>query len=337
MVRNKREQSSVRRYLLNQLTDADQRAVESELLTDQTFSEELEIVEDELIDEYLNGELSREERKRFEKFFLAHETRKRKLRAGETLKRHFDRVSPSPSASSKFGSLGKWFNPFSLSPSVAVALAILIVAVVGAVTWRALFYQSDLQKGLIALNESYRQGRPVEARISNFAYAPFSPTRGEPSKVNTLEQSRAERLLSEAFSEKPDADADHALGQMYLLRRQFDKAIEHFEQAKRAGANNASIYADLAAAYMEKGKLDTSLGPNQPTFRLSLENLNRALELKPDLREALFNRALVHQYQGLNDQAESDWRTYLERDSNSAWATEARDNLRLLEGRRSVR
>src|ERR1051325_257477 len=122
MVRNERDQSSVRRYLLNQLTDAEQKAVETELLTDEACLEELEIVEDELIDEYLRGELSRAERKRFEKFFLAHETRKRKLRAGETLKRHFDKVSPSPSTPGKSSFLRKWFNPFSLSPSIAVAI-----------------------------------------------------------------------------------------------------------------------------------------------------------------------------------------------------------------------
>jgi tetratricopeptide (TPR) repeat protein len=97
------------------------------------------------------------------------------------------------------------------------------------------------------------------------------------------------------------------MGQMYLLQRQFDKAIEHLEQAKRADPNDVSIYADLGAAYLEKGKLDN----NQDVFRLSLENLNPALVLKPDLREALFNRALLYQSQGMNDQAGSDWRSYL--------------------------
>jgi tetratricopeptide (TPR) repeat protein len=331
MVRNEREQSSVRRYLLNQLNDAEQRAVERELLTDEAFSEELEIVEDELIDEYLKGELSRKERIGFEKFFLTHETRKHKFRAGETLKRHFDKVSPSPTPPRIVAVFRQLFNPFSLPAPITAAVAILAVAVVGGVIWRAFFYQSNLQKGLIALNQSYRQERPVEARISSFDYAPFRPTRGEPGKVDTLEQTRAERLLTEAFSDNPNADANHALGKMYLSRRVFDKAIEHLEQAERADANDASIYADLGAAYLEKGKLDTNLGPNQDAFRFSLENLNHALELKPDLREALFNRALIHQYQGQNDRAASDWRSYLEQDSNSPWATEARDNLRLLE------
>ena len=203
------------------------------------------------------------------------------------------------------------------------------MAVVGLVVWYAVFTQSNLQKGLVALNDAYRQERPVEARISDLSYAPYSVTRGEPTKVNTLEQSRAESLLSEAFSEDPNAATHHALGQMYLLQRQPDKAIEHLEQAKTANPNDPNIYADLGAAYLEKGKLGAP-----DFFRLSLENLQRALELNPNLHQALFNRALVHQYQDLNDQAEADWRAYLQRDPSSQWATEARDNLRLLEERK---
>ena len=323
-VREERVQNSIRSYLLNQLTSSKQQAVELQLLSDETFVDELEIVEDELIDEYLRGELSRKERASFEKYFLAHETRRRKLRAGEALNRHLDKTSPKPTPS-KFES----FTSFFLSPSFAVAASITGVAVVGVVVWSALFTQSNLKKGLVALNEAYRQERPVEARISDLTYAPYILTRGEPTKVNALERSRAESLLSEAFSENPTAETHHALGQMYLLQRQPDKAIQHLEQAKKADPDNPSIYADLGAAYLEKGKLGAP-----EFFRLSLENLQRAIQLNPNLHEALFNRALVHQHQELNDQAEADWRAYLERDSSSQWATEARHNLRLLEERR---
>ena len=326
MARQEPEQNSIRSYLLNQLSPSKQQAVELQLLSDEAFADELEIVEDELIDEYLKGELSQKERESFEKYFLAHETRKSKLRAGEALKRHLDKVSPEPNpAPSKF----EFFTSFFQSPSFAVAASVVGVAVVGVVVWYAVNTKSNLKEGLLALNEAYRQERPVEARVSDLTYAPYSPTRGEPGKVNSLERSRAESLLSEAFSENPNADTHHALGQMYLLQRQPDKAIEHLEQAKKADSNNASIYADLGAAYLEKGKVGAP-----DALRLSLENLQRALDLSPNLHQALFNRALVHQYQDMNDQAVADWRAYLERDSSSQWATEARDNLRLLEERK---
>lgn len=324
MVRQELEQSDIRSYLLNQLSTSKQQAVELQLLSDETFADELEIVEDELIDEYLKGELSQKEQASFQKYFLAHESRRRKLQGGEALNRHLVKVSPKPTPN-KF----EVFRSFFLSPSYGVAASIMAVAVIGVVVWYAVSTPSNLQKGLVALNEAYSQERPVEARVSDLAYAPYSPTRGEPTKVNTLERSRAESLLSEAFSDNPNAETHHALGQMYLLQRQPDKAIEYLEQAKKAAPNNPNIYADLGAAYLEKGKLGAP-----EVFRLSLENLQRALELNPNLHGALFNRALVHQYQDLNDQAEADWRAYLERDSSSQWATEARDNLRLLEERK---
>lgn len=324
MMRQEREQNSIRSYLLNQLSSSKQQAVELQLLSDETFADELEIVEDELIDEYLKHELSRKERANFEKYFLAHEARRRKLQASEALNRHLDKISPKPTPN-----IFEIIRSFFLSPSFAVAASTVGVAVVGIVAWNALFTQSNLQKGLVALNEAYRQERPVEARISDLTYAPYTVTRGEPTTVNTLERSRAESLLSEAFSDNPNAETHQALGRMYLLQRQPDKAIEHLEQAKSADPGNATIYADLGAAYLEKGKLGAP-----EFFRPSLENLQRALELNPNLHEALFNRALVHQYQDLNDQAEADWRAYLERDSSSQWATEARDNLRLLEEQR---
>lgn len=324
MVRREREQNSIRSYLLNQLSSSKQQAVELQLLSDETFADELEIVEDELIDEYLKGELSRKERASFEKYFLVHEVRRRKLQTSEALHRHLNKISPKPTPS-KF----EVFKSFFLSPSFAAAGSIAAVAAVGIIVWYAVSTPSNLKKGLIALNDAYRQERPVEARISDLTYAPYTVTRGEPTKVNTLERSRAESLLSEAFSDNPNAETHHALGRMYLLQRQPDKAIEHLEQAKTADADNPSIYADLGAAYLEKGKVGAP-----EFFRLSLENLQRALELNPNLQEALFNRALVHQYQDLNDQAEADWRAYLERDSSSQWAIEARDNLQLLEERR---
>jgi CHAT domain-containing protein len=66
-----------------------------------------------------------------------------------------------------------------------------------------------------------------------------------------------------------------------------------------------------------------------------LENLNKALELEPNLLEALFNRALSRQYQKLYTQAKMDWQEYLKKDPNSQWGAEAKQNLNLLEGKQS--
>ena len=49
-------------------------------------------------------------------------------------------------------------------------IAFVVLAVMGLIIWRLAFYQSDLEKGLSALNQAYRLERPVEARISTLDY-----------------------------------------------------------------------------------------------------------------------------------------------------------------------
>lgn len=338
MVRENHEQNTIRRYLLRQLSASEQESVEYRLLSDDDFSEELEIVEDELINEYLAGELSQTERQQFEETFLASPKHQQKLRAAQAVNRYFDRGStpptPAPTISQR---LRSWLTPFWLPVAVPVGVAVLIV--LGVLIRPGYFFQSDLEKGLVALNQAYKEERPVEARVSQLDHAPFITRRGgEPERVNTLERNQAQLLLSEALKKKADADSYHGLGKFYLLQKEPDKAIEYLEQARNANDKNAQIYADLGAAYLERGKLgleagspDTPSGKGLEDLGRSLEYLKQALELKPNLLEALFNRALVHQYQGLNQQAEADWRSYLEKDPNSAWAKEAQQKLKLQE------
>ncbi len=130
----------------------------------------------------------------------------------------------------------------------------------GLIIWRLAFYQSDLEKGLSALNQAYRLERPVEARISTLDYAPFGSTRsGKPEQVNELELIRAQGFLLDAEKDRADAASYQALGKLYLLQGEIDKAIEYLERAAKADTSNPQIYSDLGAAYLEKGKLELDL------------------------------------------------------------------------------
>jgi CHAT domain-containing protein len=357
MARQHHEQNSVKRYLLQQLPVAEQQEIELRLLSDDGFSAELDIAEDELIDEYLADELSKDERVDFEQNFLTTPERHSKLISAQAFKRYIDKIpAPSPQKRNISERLRKWLlPPFQGFPQLqpvsggsigvfsspaTIALTLLVIGVLGVIGWRLFIYQSDLQQGLVALNEAYRQERPVEARISTLDYAPFVITRsGEPPPVNDLELGRAQRLLLDAEKEQADAVSAHALGKLYLLQKDNDKAIEYLEKAAKADTKNAQIYADLGAAYLERGRLalDAGTEPGKGLVDLgrSLEYLKQSLEIDPNLLEALFNRGLVHQHQGLHQEAEADWRTYLEKDSGSQWAVEARQNLKLLEDRKS--
>jgi tetratricopeptide (TPR) repeat protein len=337
------KQNAIRRYLLNQLSDAEQQSIELRVLSDEDLYEELEFVEDELIDEYIARELSEAERLAFEETFLAHPERKRKLEAGRALKRYLDAAPPPAPKPGGLNSLRKWLNQHFFSLRVGLPVAAIIVVVAGLGIWRGIIYQSDLEKGLIALNAAYSEQRPTETRVSNLSYARFIATRNnEPKPVNEIELRRADRFLNDSFDRTPDSY--HALGKFFLLQGNTDKAIEYFEEARKADPNNATIYADLGAAYFEKGKQqpDTNTtneqqnGKDLETFGRSLEYLNHALELDPNLLEALFNRAIVRQHQKLFNLAKSDWRAYLEKDSTSQWAAEAQTKLRELEGQKEL-
>lgn len=347
MARKQNDREAVRRYLLDQLSDVEQQDVELRLLSDDSFAQEFEIVEDEIIDEFLADELSRDERVKFEQHFLAHPDRHSKLKSAQALKRYFAKIDPDPVPTpTVIERLSAWLKMNVITRPVLAGIAVLVVAVVGLIIWRVIAGQSDLDKGLTALNQAYRQQRPVEARVSDLGYAPFVNTRrGEPQPVDALELDRAQRFLLDAEQQRADAASYHALGKLFLLQNDAGKAIEYLARAEKSNTGNAQIYSDLGAAYLEKAKQELEPGDRASTasgqaledLGRSLEYLNRSLEIKPNLLEALFNRGLVHQYQGLDHEAETDWNAYLEKDSSSQWAAEARQNLKLLEEKKTRR
>ncbi len=345
MARKNDDQSAIRRYLLGQLSDAEQQEVEHRLLTDDEFFEELEIVEDELIDDYLESRLSADERLRFESYFLASPERQEQLASAKALKRYFAKAD-SLRPPNSFASRWNWLQKSFFSTPIAVAATLLIVAGLAFLVWRGVFYESDADKALVALNNAYKQQRPVEARITKLGYAPMVSTRGPGgSVVDKNELTRAQALLLQQIHNNPTPAAHHALGRVFLTTKEFDRAIEEFQEALKGDPNNAQSYADLGAAYLEKGKTEIdSAGSDQKNvdggkglqlLGYALENLNKALDLNANLLEALFNRALCKQRLTLYAQAEEDWRLYLQKDPNSPWAEEARHNLKLLEERKT--
>jgi CHAT domain-containing protein len=340
MVHENNEQNTIRRFLLEQLSDPERQNFELRLLSEDDLWEEVEFVEDELIDDYLAGELSSTDRGRFDEVFVSTPERERKLNAGQVMRRYFKPQPPPAPKPNWFKRLKTWIGSSSIPIAVPVAVAAMII--IGVIIWRGGYYPSDVDKGLVALNDAYRSQRPIEGRISGIDHAPFIIHRSnEPLPVNELERHRADVLLTEAVKQNPGPRTYHAAGKLYLLARDLPAAINYLEQAKQADPGNPQIYADLGAAYLEKGKLeletaranenDVNAGKGSEDLARSLEYLKQALDLNPNLLEALFNRALVHEHQQLYGQAKTDWRTYLEKDPNSPWANDARKHLKDLE------
>ena len=296
------------------------------MLTDAEYSEALDMAVDELIDGYVTGDLSAEEHERVENYLLKSPERRDKLRFAQALKQRKNELAFARRRRRRLG----FYLP--------VAAALLLV--VGLGVWRTYFNRSEVDRGLMALHTAFRERRSVEARITGFNYAPVAQQRGAngADQVNETERERAESLLRYAVTENPSAAAHLTLGQYYLAAHQFDKAIEQLKKALSLDPQNAKVHSDLGAALLEAGNSVGSAaeesGQGVTRYAESLEHLNKALELDGSLLEARFNRALLYQRMSLSSQAESDWRSYLEKDATSGWADEARRNLKEIETQR---
>jgi len=328
-------------YLLGDLAEEEQQRFEEQLMVDDELADQLMLVEDELVDDYALGRLSERERKRFESHFLKAPDRKRKLIMAKRLTNYASNsdVGGEVKPRSKTQQL-KWiralFDPWWKSATLAI---ILLAA--GLMTWRIFFTTQPVNEALVALNQAYQNGRPVEPRITGFSYAElrFSERRGNSAekndelKIDYVALDRAKNFLFGANGNSSDPAVLHVLGKYYLTQKEFDKAIYLFGKALVSEPKNAQLHSDLGAAVLARIERDRSLKGERSNEDVEecLKQLNEALRLEPSLQEALFNRALLYQGERLQREALDDWKKYRELDPNSPWGKEALDHLQEIE------
>ncbi|HKQ73117.1 MAG TPA: tetratricopeptide repeat protein, partial [Blastocatellia bacterium] len=339
------EDDRIRRYLLDDATDDERRRIEARLLEDDDYGERLLLIEDELIDDYARGALSAPEMELFSRNFLHMPQRREKLTITQEILRHAStdgkpetsavaRVDEEMNSARTQGDAGrKWWRSL-IAPGwkPAVYSTLLLIALgIGISRWPG--GASEVEKGLAALNRAYGVQRPIEARVTGFRYGVFTLNRGketveQKAGADYRELDEAEALLRKAARENADAESLHALGKLYLTRRDFDKALEQFEKALAYKPDNAQAHSDLGAALVEKLRSSGNRDKGGPeAINKAFNHINKALELKGDLLEALFNRALLYQTLHLYEPARDDWKKYLEKDGSSQWANEVRSHL----------
>ncbi len=337
------DESIIRKHLLGNLTEEERSHAEERLFADDDYFELLTVIEDELMDEYISGDLTDEDRKRFKSYFLSTPERRDKLRFAQTLKEYVSRPTPDDEDYDVPNPLPRprpgWWNQTLSSPYLGLAAAAVIVIGIGLAIWLLIPHGPEASKGIAALKEAYHDQRPVESRITGFDYAPPPPvTRGGgQEKFDYVARDRAQALIQLEAAEHPNARSYHDLGRLYLTQHEFDKAIDQFEKALALDDKNAQLHNEYGAALMEMGKADrlkNESGKSLEEFARALEHLTKAIEMDGSLLEALFNRAILYQQMLLPQQAEEDWRLYIEKDPDSKWAEEARQRLKQLEAQR---
>ncbi|HEY0429506.1 MAG TPA: CHAT domain-containing protein [Pyrinomonadaceae bacterium] len=317
----------VKAYLLGRISDEETLAgIEEALFLDEDFTGEVELAEDEIINDYVFGNLSAEDREAAENCFFKSSERQFNLKLTQELREKAKNAKETQKAEkpSFFESLKSVFR----QPAYAGALVVLVIAVIG---FSVYFFRNKTASDLTELQALYAKERPVESRISEFSYAPASTTRGaNENQENINKLRRIENNLIEAVEKNPSAENQHNLGVFYLTKRDFAGAVRELGKAFEADSKNAKIANDLGSAFFESARG----GPDEKKKEIlarALENFSRASELDANLLEAFFNKALCLQELQLSNEAREAWRKYLEKDSDSGWAGEARKNLQSLE------
>lgn len=331
----------IRSYLLGTLADEPREQIEDTLLIGDEGLLRLEIAEEDLIEDFLDDQLDAEQLALFQSHFLCTKARKEKLAYLRAIRAVAARQTEPEPATGKVINFPatqtrrSFFVGMNRSSYLKLAAAILIVGSVSFLVWRYALRPSQ-SASIVALNRAYAGGRTLETRIGGLDFAPYAPTRGaNDADANArILRERAERIVLDAYAEHPTAANRHALGKYYLADKQFDKAIEQFNAALKETPTLAELHNDLGAALLEKSKLEKR--SNQPGDSLqhmaaSLESIEQALKLQPNYPAAVFNRALCLQEMYLPRQAIEEWKKYLQLDSNSKWADEARRRLAELE------
>ena len=199
------------------------------------------------------------------------------------------------------------------------AAASLTVVLLGVLATRQRWFAPSPIGTLVAAAPADR--REIEPRLTGgFRWAEYrgpardvAATRNDPQRLKLL--GAAGDVLDRAAKDQ-SVESKHAAAIASLLVDDSNHAIDTL---RRIASNDARIWSDLSAAYYANGR--ASDYPN------ALAAADRALEIDPKLAEARFNRALVLERMGLFAEASKAWDAYLQVDSTTAWAAEARAHL----------
>jgi CHAT domain-containing protein len=203
--------------------------------------------------------------------------------------------------------------PRVLKLATSGALAVVLGVVTGGVHQERAQVSPERMAIFASVNGS---ARPVQARLVGASYAPFT----KPVPPATDRIAIPARLREASDKDSPEALAD--IGVALLLKGKLDDSITALDRAVSLDRRNAQIESDLTAAYLVRA--------SQVGFDDAVEALAhamRAVHLDPSLPEARFNYALALEGLSLSHDAEASWSHYLEIDSISPWAKEARFHL----------
>lgn len=215
MTENALQPELCQRYLLGELTEAEQLALEQVYFADPERFEEIWAAENELIDRYVRGQLSPQERARFETHFLAAPEHQEQVLAAQAILRAADAYQPglatlATPATQEGESRDSvrpavaWWAPikawFQVRPLLQPGLALATLCLVGLTFWlwfdrtrlrQELAQASNSQNSATKREQELAQQLAIEkarndqlaARIPQSATSPTPPQADKPASV----------------------------------------------------------------------------------------------------------------------------------------------------------
>lgn len=232
---------------------------------------------------------------------------------------------------------GTRIGRMGLTLAVGVTAGALVVSAI--VAWRVYRGESSLVQRLAETVGSHRVAR---ARLTGgFAYAPCDTVTPNDTLISGLlceraspdqwAESRALSALGAAMRgaksvDSTDASKRHATGTWHIVWGNADAAIDELRAVAARVPGNADIQSDLAASFLIRAEKEQDPRSILDAYVAA----DSAVTLDSLQVEAHFNRAVALEWLHLRTDAIAAWSSYLDLDSHSEWAEEAREHLELL-------
>jgi CHAT domain-containing protein len=238
---------------------------------------------------------------------------------------------------------GRRFPWLKVVPGMAALAAVIFAFVQGPALWAG-FQLHQAQKEVAA---AFVERRTTTMRLPSVDYSPYSPFpvvlgaedgRGVDEVPTSLHDASgaANKNLRAANADPHWLQIQGRALLWEATPSSLDKAEKDFEKARAEGLATPSLEIDLAASYFERDS--RAEHPNlQRTLNLLSEVLSKPNLSKDDQASALFNLAIAYEKTQAWDLAVETWEKYLQVDSTSGWAKEARQHLKDAEAKVSVR
>jgi CHAT domain-containing protein/Flp pilus assembly protein TadD len=171
---------------------------------------------------------------------------------------------------------------------------------------------SDVDRGTRALVSAFTKRRLIEPWLSGgFKAGSFNPSSDRDSEILIKEFDRGRELITDAMA-RDESSARVPYARLLLTRSEkLTEAQKYLRRALASAPNDPEAHNDLGVCLIQQGKLEDAL-----------DEFHNSLQLKPNMHEALFNRALCYQRLLLKGAATKDYNRLLEIDLDSSWRKE---------------